>query len=109
MLMERIRTDEKHTMSTEVVSRSQSLVHRRSSKCMKEGGGVIHWIRAVCMEETIRCAASAAIEEVINENVTTLLNMFSRHRVEVLANLMKVKLQGQGCAPCFRSVLRSVL
>lgn len=44
------------------------------------------------LDEIVSCVAMAGIEEEGNENVTTILNMFAQHAVEVLADMMKERL-----------------
>lgn len=50
-------------MSTEVWGSSQRVVNWMSSKCIKEGSGLVKPIWAVCLDEIVKCVACAEIEE----------------------------------------------
>lgn len=56
---------------------------------MEGSAGLVQPIWAVSMDEIVRCIAGARIEEERNEKLTTLLNIFSKHGVDVLADLLK--------------------
>lgn len=56
---------------------------------MYEGRVLVQLIRTVCLDEIVVCVPSAGIEEERNSNVITFLNKFSKHDIEVLANLVK--------------------
>lgn len=104
MLMDWQQRGERHTTCTKLGSSSQSVVHLRSLKCMEEGGGLLQPIWTVCLDKIARYNVSAEIEKEANETVTTSWNIFSKHRVEILDELGKERLQDQGCALSFRSV-----
>lgn len=53
------------------------------------------------MDEFVRCVASAGMEVERCENVITFLNVLSLHALEELTDLVKGKVQDQGCAPSF--------
>lgn len=61
------------------------------------------------LDEFVVCVASEGMEKEKTKNVATLLSMFLMHGDEVLADLVKEKLQDHGCAPNFRRIHRSVV
>lgn len=65
-------------MPTEIRSSSPSVVRRRTSEIMEEAGGLMQPIRIMCLDDIVRCASIAEIEEEKNENVKTLQNIFSK-------------------------------
>lgn len=54
------------------------MIQRRFTKRMEEGSELAQPIWTVCLEKIVRCTASAGTEEQRNNNVTTLLNRFSK-------------------------------
>lgn len=96
MLMTRKQRGERYKMSTKIESRSQSVVHRRYSKYMEVGGALVQPIWIMSSDEIVRSNSSTGTREQRNENVTTILNNFSKYGVVVLADLVKGRLQGQG-------------
>lgn len=50
------------------------------------------------LDEIVRSVASTEEMEERNENVSLLLNKIFKYRVEVLLDLLKWKLQDEGCA-----------
>lgn len=79
MSMKRQRRGEKSTVSTKVRSSLQGVVHRRSSKRMREVGELIQPICTVRWDDTVKCADSAGIEEERKEEVTKLLKILSNY------------------------------
>lgn len=101
MLMKQHQRDEQGTMPGKVGNSLHSVVHWRSSKVMKKAGWLVQPIRTVWLNEIVNCATRARIEKERKENVTTLLNKFSMHDVEELADLVNERLQHQDCAQSF--------
>lgn len=62
----------------------------------------------MCLHESVECVASAGTEKEENDNVKTFLNMSSKRGGEILADLMKWRVQDQGSAPSFQRVYQSV-
>lgn len=69
------------------------MLHCRLSKFLEECGGSIRPIWTVCLDEMVRCVAVAGIEEERSQKVITLLKMFSKHIVEVRADLVRDRRQ----------------
>lgn len=93
ILRERQRTDEQDIMFTEVGSSLPSVVHRRSSYCMEEGGRSVQPIWTLYLNEIIACVAVVVTEEERNENITVLLNMVSKNDLEVLPDLVQERVR----------------
>lgn len=89
MLVEQRNRNERPGMSTEVDRSSQSVVHRRASKRLKEGSKIVPPICSVCLSDMVRCVAGRETEKEMNRIVKTLLKMFSKHVVLVLADQVK--------------------
>lgn len=56
-------------------------------------------IWTACLDEIARCAVKVQKEEDKNEKVKTILNVFAKHDVKVLASLVEERQKDQGCAP----------
>lgn len=95
-------------ISTLVWSSSQSAAFQRSSKRTVDGDGVVLPGWGVWLNEIAKYVASTGNKEEKNESANTLLNTFSTHKVEVLTDLGKEKLQDQEFALLFRIADRSV-
>lgn len=65
-------------------------------------------IWTVSFNESASFVASAGMEEDRNKNMIKLLNIFLNHLIDVLAEIVKERLQDQGCVQSFRSVRVSV-
>lgn len=103
LFMERQQKGEEYAIATAIRSSLQSVVRRRSSNCTKEGAELVSLIWSVCLGEVVRCVSRACIEEKKKENLTALLNIFTKHCVEVQTGLLKARLRYQDRAPSFRS------
>lgn len=64
------------------------MVHLVYSKYLKEGGVWVKPTWAEYFDEIVGYAASAGIDCEKNENMKTILNMFSKHCVKVLVALL---------------------
>lgn len=62
----------------------------------------------MCLVEVMKYDANRETKGERNEKVNTLLTRFSKHGVDVLADLVKYRRQVQGYGPSFRSVPQSV-
>lgn len=80
------------------------MVNRKSPKFTEEGDGIVQPIWTVCWDKIVRCLPAAGIEENRHENVTTFRSIFSKLDVKIPADLVKERLQDQGCTPYFQSV-----
>lgn len=80
------------------------MVYTKASECEKEGGGVVPPICAVSLDEIVRFVSGWERGEELNKYLETLLNIFSKRGVEVLDDLVKERLQAQGCAQSLRMV-----
>lgn len=68
---------------------------------MGTDGGLMQPICSVCFDKIVKCASSTGMETERIDTVTTIFNIFLKHGVEVLAEIVKEKLQDQECAPSF--------
>lgn len=89
VLMVPCRSHKRHDMFIELKSSSQSVVHMKSSMCMKEGNGLVQRMRTLFVDDDVICRASAGIEEEGVEDVKESLNMFPKHGVEIQDDLVK--------------------
>lgn len=103
MSMERQQTDERDRMSIEEAISLQSVVHRKCSKCMQGSGGLVQLLWIVALNKIVRYLASAGLEEERNERVTITLNRFSMRGVNVLAELVREKVQDPAVHRLFES------
>lgn len=77
-------TEERHFL--------QIAVHPNSAKSMEQEGGLVQLVWFVCFDEILRRVATVEMNEK-TENVTTLLNIFSKHGVKALPDLAKERLK----------------
>lgn len=103
-LIELQREGKRQTICTEIRGSVQSVVYRRSSKCIEEIGGLLQPVWTMCLDGLVSCVASPGIVELRAENMKTLLSMLSRPGVEILADHVKERLQNRGFAQSFRSI-----
>lgn len=76
---------------------SQHKVHRTVSNCIKGNGGLVQLMQTVCFDKIVRFVLNRERDEKRNENMTTLLNILSKHSIEVLVALVRKRLLFQVC------------
>lgn len=76
-------------MPREVWSSSQNCGRYRLSRCMKQGVALLQPIWTARSDEIVSCVSGQEEKEEMNEIVKALLNMFLKHGVDVLFEMLK--------------------
>lgn len=106
--MERQRRAKQHAISNEAASTLQTVVYLTSSKFTEEVDGLEEPFWSVSTDKFVRCVASAGVEAEKTENVRSSRNIISKHVGEVLADLVKERIEDHDSASSFRYVLLCV-
>lgn len=86
-------------MSTKVKTSSHSEIDKGTSSHVEQDSEIEPPTWAVCSDANISCVARGQKEGKRQKNMKTVLNMFSKHAIEKLADLIKERLLDQVCAP----------
>lgn len=93
MLIEWHQSSERPRISTEVGFNMLIVVHEKSVRCTEHGCVIVQTIYPGCFDGIVGCLSSEEKKKARNVNVRTSLNMFPKHIIKVLPDLVQTKRQ----------------